>query len=198
MFAFPLETTVSNFSARIFSRGYAKTEMEFAGSFLDRVETNLKNGAKEDKLIFSAITVTPNFKLSNGTRTNDIKNYHASVSISYCDTDVDAVVKIADTAPELIEQGVSIFSPAPEYYYTKLEDLKISLIERAAANAKLRAQRLTSGTNSNLGKILSASQGIFQITRPLSNETSDWGIYDTSSREKDVRCVVTIEFAIDK
>ncbi len=158
----------------------------------------LKNGAKEDKLIFSAITVTPNFKLSNGTRTNDIENYHASVSISYCDTDVDAVVKIADTAPELIEQGVSIFSPTPEYYYTKLEDLKISLIERAAANAKLRAQRLTSGTNSNLGKILSASQGIFQITRPLSNETSDWGIYDTSSREKDVRCVVTIEFAIDK
>lgn len=31
--------------------GYAKTEMEFAGSFLDRVETNLKNGAKENNFM---------------------------------------------------------------------------------------------------------------------------------------------------
>ncbi len=158
----------------------------------------IKNGAKKDKLVFSAITVTPKYKMSNGNLTNEVENYCARAAISYYDTDVDAVKKIAETAPELIEQGVSIFSPQPEFYYTKLEDLKLSLIEKAAANARMRAERLTSGTNSKLGKILSASQGIFQITRPLSNETSDWGIYDTSSREKDVRCVVTIEFAVEK
>lgn len=158
----------------------------------------LDSGAKPEKLLFSAATVTPNYKLSNGIKTSEIENYCANISISYSDTDVGSVEKIARTAPELIEQGVSIFSLQPEYYYTKLEALKISLIEKAAENARLRAERLTSGTNSSLGKILSASQGIFQITRPLSNDTSDWGIYDTSSREKDVRCVVTIEFSIEK
>lgn len=69
------------------------------------------------------------------------------------------------------------------------------LLETAAQNARERAEKLVSGSGSKLGPVVSASQGIFQITRPLSNDTSDWGMYDTSSFEKDVKCVVTIEFS---
>lgn len=42
--------------------------------------------------------------------------------------------------------------------------------------------------------VISASQGIFQITQPNSTQTSSWGMYDTSSIEKKVRAVVTMEF----
>ena len=45
--------------------------------------------------------------------------------------------------------------------------------------------------------VISASQGIFQITQPNSTQTSSWGMYDTSSIEKKVRAVVTMEFRTD-
>ena len=51
------------------------------------------------------------------------------------------------------------------------------------------------GSGAQFGLVLSASQGIFQITAPLSPETSDWDVYDTSSYEKEIKCVVTIEFS---
>ena len=42
--------------------------------------------------------------------------------------------------------------------------------------------------------VISASQRIFQITKPKSTQTSSWGMYDISSIEKKVRAVVTMEF----
>ena len=179
---------------KVEAQAYAKIKADSASArdFL------IKNGAKEKNLGISPASITPIFKKEKGENTNQIEMYSATVAISYSDSDVTNVAKIADKANELIENGISITSTEPQYYYTKLEDLKLSLIEKAAFNARERAERLTNGSNSKLGKILSASQGIFQITRPLSNETSDWGMYDTSSCEKDVRCVVTVEFSVEK
>jgi len=45
-----------------------------------------------------------------------------------------------------------------------------------------------------VANIISASQGIFQITQPNSTETSSWGMYDTDSIEKKVRAVVTMRY----
>jgi len=38
--------------------------------------------------------------------------------------------------------------------------------------------------------------GVFQITPRNSTDVSDYGINDTSSREKDVTAVVTITFGL--
>jgi hypothetical protein len=42
------------------------------------------------------------------------------------------------------------------------------------------------------------SQGVFQITPRDSTEVSDYGINDTSSREKDVTAVVDATFAVKR
>ena len=68
---------------------------------------------------------------------------------------------------------------------------------KASENAKERAKLLVLGSGAKLGKVVSASQGVFQITKPLSNEISDYGVYDTSSVEKQITCVVTIQFAVE-
>jgi hypothetical protein len=49
-----------------------------------------------------------------------------------------------------------------------------------------------------VGGLSSASQGVFQITAVNSTDTSDYGVYDTSTIEKSVKCVVTVEFKIAK
>jgi hypothetical protein len=39
---------------------------------------------------------------------------------------------------------------------------------------------------------------VYQITPRNSNEVSDYGIDDTTSRLKDVRAVVTVTFLVDR
>ena len=68
------------------------------------------------------------------------------------------------------------------------------LLEQAADNARLRAERLARSSGNRVANIISASQGIFQITQPNSTETASWGMYDTSTIEKKVRAVVTMRY----
>ena len=88
-------------------------------------------------------------------------------------------------------------SYAPDFYFTGLEPLKLDLLEQASANARLRADRLATSTGSWVKGIVSASQGVFQITGPHSTETSGGGLYDTSTIDKKVRAVVTMKYKLD-
>jgi hypothetical protein len=44
----------------------------------------------------------------------------------------------------------------------------------------------------------SSSQGVYQVTPRDSTDVSDYGINDTSSREKDVNAVVSATFAVNR
>jgi len=101
---------------------------------------------------------------------------------------------LAKESTQLIRQGIRFRSHAPSFYYTQLEGLKLDLLEQAAGNARLRAERLAKSSGNRVANIISASQGIFQITQPNSTETASWGMYDTSTIEKKVRAVVTIRY----
>ncbi|HJO08635.1 MAG TPA: SIMPL domain-containing protein, partial [Verrucomicrobiota bacterium] len=109
-------------------------------------------------------------------------------------TDVALTKRLAKESTQLIRNGIAFSSHSPSFYYTKLEDLKLDLLERAADNANLRAERLAKSSGNRVANIISASQGIFQITQPNSTETSSWGMYDTDSIENKVRAVVTMRY----
>ena len=47
-----------------------------------------------------------------------------------------------------------------------------------------------------LGRLQSVSAGVFQITAPNATDTSDGGVYDTSTIEKDVTAVVKLTFGL--
>ncbi|WP_420795975.1 SIMPL domain-containing protein [Desulforamulus profundi] len=98
--------------------------------------------------------------------------------------------------PELIEQGVVFESQPPQYFYTKLNDLKVNMLAEATKDAKLRAEKMASSTGSRIGSQRSAKMGVFQITAVNSNEISDYGINDTSSIEKEITAVVNVEFSV--
>ncbi|MCL7972923.1 MAG: SIMPL domain-containing protein, partial [marine benthic group bacterium] len=44
--------------------------------------------------------------------------------------------------------------------------------------------------------IASARAGVFQITEPFSTDVAAYGIYDTSSRKKEIRVTVHAVFVI--
>ena len=111
--------------------------------------------------------------------------------------DVERVAKVSRESTELIDAGVEFESDAPSYFYTKLDELKVEMLAKASANAKVRAESMVKATGNKIGLMRSARMGVFQITPVNSTEVSDWGVNDTSALEKKVTAVVTASFAIE-
>lgn len=86
----------------------------------------------------------------------------------------------------------------PQFTFYNLESLKLELLGKASANARERADMMTSKAGSHVGAIKNASQGVFQIVPVGSTETSDSGSYDTTTIDKVVKAVVTIDFAVER
>lgn len=107
------------------------------------------------------------------------------------------ITRLSMESTELIDQGVEFSSGAPEYYYTKLDELKIEMLAKATQNAKQRAENMTQATGNKIGLMRSAKMGVFQITPINSTDVSDWGVNDATSLEKKVTAVVTVSFAIE-
>ena len=155
-------------------------------------------GIAENQMTVSSIsTVTLHGKDDNGNETSEITGYSLSQSIEVRSDEVEKISQIAREATELINQGILIESNAPQYYYTKIGDLKIEMLGEAAKDAKTRAEQIAASTGNSIGAVRSARMGVLQITPADSTEVSDMGMYDTTSIDKDMTAVVNISFAVN-
>ena len=146
----------------------------------------------------SAITTTTNKRRdSEGNETSEITGYTLQQQIEVRSTDVAKIAQVAREATELINQGILIESKAPQYYYTAIGDLKIEMLGEAAKDAKERAARIAQSTGNSIGAVRSAKMGVLQVTAADSTDVSDYGVYDTSTIEKDMTAVVNVSFAVD-
>ena len=83
------------------------------------------------------------------------------------------------------------------HYYSRLSELKIDLLAKASADAKLRAETIAKNSGSSLGGIKKATMGVFQITGQNSNEDySSGGVFNTSAKNKTASITMKIEFAV--
>ena len=81
---------------------------------------------------------------------------------------------------------------------TELTKAKFEALRLATADARKRGETIAGGLGGSLGAVRSVQLGVFQITPRNSTEVSDYGINDTSTRDKDVTSVVTITFAVNR
>lgn len=126
-----------------------------------------------------------------------IRSYSASQMIDISSSDVKLIKEISLEISSLIQQGVNFQVNPPEYYYTKLSDIKIEIQAQAARDAMTRGERIAEATGRELGTLKSARMGVLQIIPENSNLTSDYGINDVSSIRKEIVAVVNANFEID-
>ena len=158
----------------------------------------LSKGIPEGQMTISSITTTQRkARDSEGNETSEIIGYALSQSIEVRSNDVEKIGQVAREATELMNQGILIESGAPRYYYTQIGDLKIEMLGEAAKDAKERAERIASSTGNSIGSVRSAKMGVLQITAADSTDVSDYGVYDTTTIEKDMTAVVNVSFAVD-
>lgn len=166
---------------------------------LDKVKAYLAaKGVKDKEIVVEQILTQAIYKKNEkGNDTNMIEAYKLAQYVEVKSSDVDRITQVSRESTELINQGIEFVSGTPEYFYTKLDELKIEMLAKATENAKLRAENMVKATGNRIGFIRSARMGVFQITPITSTEVSDWGVNDTSSLEKKVTAVVSASFAIE-
>lgn len=157
-------------------------------------------GAKENQLEFSSINTRKIFKQVQADygyqNSDEIIAYELTQTVFIESTDIEMIEKISKLSTNLISEGINFNSYSPRYFYTKIDDLKLEMLSQSAQDAKNRAVQLAENTDAEVGNLISASQGVFQITSKNSQEVSSYGIYDTRSKEKTISAVITAQFEV--
>lgn len=163
----------------------------------------LESGVAEEEIIFYSVNISQEYGYDYNDEGNVINEYpigyklYQEVSVS--SPDVDKIESVSRDITKLIDSGVEFASDAPEYYYTKMDELKLELIDTATKNATARVDIIAKDTNSRLGKLLNASLGVFQITARNSDseEYSYGGTFNTSAKEKTATITVRLDYSIN-
>lgn len=166
----------------------------------DKVSAYLTGqGIAEEDFVFSSITTNTNYAMNEyGNYTNEIDSYALSQTVTISSGEIDKITDISRNATELLNQGVAFESNPPQYFYTKLADLKVTMLAEATKDARKRAEMIVENAGNKLGDLKYADMGVMQITPLYSNEVDDYGINDTSSLEKEITAVVHCQFEIAK
>jgi hypothetical protein len=162
----------------------------------------INNGVNEKDIIFSSISTQENFEYEynqNGSIAKTIfAGYTLTQDVRIESSEVDKIEKISRDITELIETGVELLSMSPEYYYTKIDELKLDLISKSTENTKIRAEIIAKESGGKLSKLRSAYLGVFQITpeNSSSENYSSSGIYDVTSKNKSAFITTRLEYLL--
>ncbi len=85
----------------------------------------------------------------------------------------------------------------PQFYVSKLSELRPELLKEAMADAKIRAEAIVEATGGSVGAVMSVRSGPFQVTSPDSVDTSSGGFYDTQTIDKTITSTVSVVFKVD-
>lgn len=168
-----------------------KSDQEIVKKYL------MEQGVDEKAMAFSSInTETQYVTTENGMQTNQIAGYRLYQQVELSSKDVDKITQLSRQTTDLINQGVEFQSNPPQYFYTKLADMKVKMLSLATKDAMVRAEQIASNAGSKVGALRAARMGVFQITPLYSNEVSDYGVNDTSSLEKEITAVMNCDFEV--
>ena len=159
-------------------------------------------GIANNEMIFSSVNINKEFTNKTDENGRELRREFSGYSLTQIVTvessNIDRIDKISRESTELIENGIEFNSPPPLYYNTKLTEVKIDLLARASADAKVRAETIAKNAGSSLGKLRKATMGVFQITGKNSNENYSYGgAFNTSSKMKTGSITIKMEFAAE-
>ncbi len=182
-------------------------DLKAAYSDLERdrsaVTNYLKNkGISENELVFNAVSTLPqfeqNYTASGNYAGQTFTGYQLSQTFVIESKEVEKVEKISREITELLNQGITLYSQPPRYYYTQLESLKLEMVAKATEDGRVRAERIAENSNSKLGDLITANMGVFQITGQNSGEDYSWGgAFNTSAKNKTASITMKLSFEVD-
>jgi uncharacterized protein len=171
----------------------ASNELENLYDLLDensaKIESFLlKNGIKKEEISRSAPSITDKSAQQYSNAQKPKFRYTASQIVTVYSKNIDTVRALKSSLSQLGKEGIVIrgndYEARTEYLFTRLNEVKPSMIEEATKNARAVALKFAEDSDSKLGKIKRASQGQFSITQRDKN----------NPHIKKVRVVCTVQY----
>ena len=159
-------------------------------STTSKIRTFLKeNGVSdEDISVNPPVVQDKNANLYSNERV--VNRYNITSVITVTSNDVAKIRGIISRQGELLRQGVAIIDGGYEnpivYEYTGFNEIKPEMMKEAIANAQATAEQFAGNCNSELDKIITATQGQFSISDRDNN----------SPHIKKIRVVSTITYSL--
>ncbi|NHM08098.1 SIMPL domain-containing protein [Flavobacterium sp. CYK-4] len=162
----------------------------------------LSKGIQQNEIVFSAVNFNKDFDYiynENGSTKQQIfTGFNLTQTVTIQSTQVNMIEDISRQSSELINSGVEFYSNPPEYYYTKLAELKIKMIAEATKDARTRAQSIAENAGAGLGNLKKSDMGVFQITGQNSSEDFSYGgSFNTMSKNKTANITVKLVYQVD-
>ena len=162
-------------------RGVVEKEISVSAAGIEAIYETEYVGTGEDRIARQAL-----------------QGYLARQSVTVRSTDVALIERMSREITDLLEQGITITSSAPLYYYTKLGEMKIEMLAEASRDARVRAENMVnSAGGAQLGALRTADMGVININ-PANQTQGSWdGNNDTTSLEKDIITIVHAVYALE-
>lgn len=182
-----------------FSAGEPSLEAAYASAndSKSKIITFLKEaGFTDEEVSAQAFTVyRQENRDNNGSGPVLSVTFQISGAVTVRSERVDEVAKASQNVGDLVGKGVLLTNSFPQYYFTKLNDIKPEMLGEATRNARTAAEQFAKDANAKVGNINSAGQGAFSISARDAGENSG---EDVSSIFKRVRVVTTISFYLER
>ena len=126
----------------------------------------LENGVQKENITYS----TPAIVDADGELYSGGKHayrYVATVVATVATNDVELVRKTMEKQGELLKHGIAFsgsdYQYRTVYSFNGLNEIKPTMIDEATRNARTAAEKFAKDSDSKLGKIKTATQGVFSI-----------------------------------
>ncbi|HBG70946.1 MAG: hypothetical protein A2W93_03410 [Bacteroidetes bacterium GWF2_43_63] len=168
---------------------------------VEKVRAFLKElNVPENEILFSAVQINREYETTydnDGNSKSTFTGYQLTQNVKIESKNIKLIEKVSRDVSGLIDDGVEFYSESPMFYYTKLSDLKLQLIEEATKDARLRADKIAENSGGSIKRLLEGDMGVFQITARNSNEDYSWGgAFNTTSQEKTASITVHLVFEV--
>jgi uncharacterized protein len=138
-----------------------------------------------------------NVRVNDQQVNRQFKGYVLTQRLQIESLEVDRIEAFSREVTQLINSGVELHSEAPQYFYTKLGELKIAMIAAATKDGRIRAQKIAENAGGSLGALRSSTLGVFQITAPNSSADFSWeGAFNTASKRKTASVTIKLQFGL--
>jgi hypothetical protein len=181
----PINITLAGNDLQVLRREIEAQNEEVYNFFLDQ-------GFTESDLTKGSTTINDaRANIYNPSAQNSQFRYLAKSEFTVRTSDLDRLQNALSESLELISEGIILGSKNEwrpiEYIFTGLNELKPSMIEEATKNAREVAEKFARDSDSRVGKIRIARQGLFTINDRDQN----------TPEIKLVRVVSTIDFQLE-
>lgn len=125
------------------------------------------NGVDQSEISLSSPDITDNRRNIYEDQVK-VARFSATVVVTVASSKVDLLRSLMGKQSELIKQGIAFTENDYRYHkvysFNGLNDIKPAMIEEATKNARVAADKFAKDSQSKLGKIKNATQGLFSVT----------------------------------